>query len=203
MIGPTVPCVSSHGSNPGDHVNRKQPVRSALVTSLEIRPSRFGAPVAQRMVAAAQQDLTQRYGSQDSSQVESIQFDPPEGIFLVAWLDGQPVGCAGWRTIAHFAEGPEGGSPEDGSAEGDPAEGVAELKRMYVHPDARNTGVATALLRELENSARASGMRRMILETGTKQPEAIALYSKRGYERIPNYGHYKDAPDCVSFGRDL
>ena len=101
------------------------------------------------------------------------------------------MGCGGWRTISHFAE--ESGVAED----------VAEIKRMFVSAEARKSGVATALLAALEASARNAGMRRMILETGTAQPEAIALYIKSGYERIPNYGHYKDYPDCVSFGRDL
>ncbi|MCL6557161.1 MAG: GNAT family N-acetyltransferase [Burkholderiales bacterium] len=152
---------------------------------------RFGAPVAQKMVAEAQAEITQRYGSEDENPVESVQFDPPEGVFLVAWIDGQPVGCGGWRTISHFSE--DGGLAED----------VAEIKRMYVAPSARNSGVATALLTALEESARESGMRRVVLETGLAQPEAIAFYTKMGYERVPNYGYYKDSPDCVSFGRDL
>ena len=145
---------------------------------MEIRPTRFGAPIAQRLVAAAQEELTQRYGSGDANPIESVQFDPPEGIFLVAWLDGQPVACGGWRTISHFAE------------DAISAEDVAEIKRMYVSPAARNAGVATALLTALEASARERGMRRMILETGMAQPEAIALYTKHGYEKIQNYGYY-------------
>lgn len=161
------------------------------MSNIEIRPSRFGAPVAQKLVAEAQEELTQRYGSGDENPIESVQFDPPEGAFLIAWLDGEPVGCGGWRTISHFDE--DSGLAED----------VAEIKRMYVVPKARNSGVATALLRALEDSARESGMRRVVLETGLAQPEAIAFYTKMGYQRIPNYGYYKDYPDCVSFGRDL
>lgn len=158
------------------------------MTDVEIRPVRFGAPIAQQMVALAQEDITQRYGSADANPIEPVQFDPPEGIFLVAWHDGQPIGCAGWRIV---------GEP------GDVMEDVAEIKRMYVVPSARNTGVASALLKALEDTARENGVRRMILETGLAQPEAMALYTKRGYEKIPNYGYYKDEPDCVSFGRDL
>jgi GNAT superfamily N-acetyltransferase len=166
-------------------------VPSVIVHNVEIRPSRFGAPAAQKMVAAAQDELTQRYGSGDGNPIESVQFDLPEGSFLIAWIDGEPVGCAGWRTISHFSE--ESGLAED----------VAEMKRMFVFPHVRNAGVATALLAALEASAREHGKRRMILETGLAQPEAIAFYAKMGYQRIPNYGHYKDEPDCVSFGRDL
>jgi GNAT superfamily N-acetyltransferase len=143
------------------------------------------------LVAAAQEELTQRYGSGDENPIESVQFDPPEGMFLVAWLDGVPVGCAGWRTLSHFHDGEPVG------------EDVAEIKRMFVSAKARNSGVATSLLAALEGSARESGMKRMILETGMAQPEAMALYEKHGYARIPNYGYYKDSADCVSYGRDL
>ncbi len=178
------------------------PVRSTVVTEIEIRPTRYGAPAAQKMITAALDELTQRYGSGDENPIEAVQFDPPEGIFLIAWIDGQPVGCGAWRTISHFVEPAEPGVV-GGSDGGAIAEDVAEIKRMYVSPHARNSGVGTALLEALEASARDSGMRRMILETGLRQPEAIALYEKLGYRRIPNYGYYKDEADCLSFGRDL
>jgi GNAT superfamily N-acetyltransferase len=167
------------------------PVLSVVVSDLEIRPSRYGAPVAQRLVAAAQAELTERYGSADENPIESIQFDPPEGAFLVAWRAGEAVACAGWRTLSHFAE--SSGVAED----------VAEVKRMYTMPGMRGSGVASALLSALEDSARAHGMHRMVLETGLRQPEAIRFYERSGYERIPNYGYYRDESDCVSFGRDL
>jgi GNAT superfamily N-acetyltransferase len=166
-------------------------VRSALVSDFEIRPSRFGAPTAQALIAAAQAELTERYGSEDENPIESIQFDPPEGAFLVAWREGAPAACAGWRTISHFRE--DSDLPED----------VAEVKRMYVTPSARGSGIASVLLAALEESAREHGMHRMILETGQRQPEALRFYVKSGYAQIPNYGYYKDEPDCVSFGRDL
>ena len=161
------------------------------MSDLDIRPSRFGAPSAQTLINAAQAELTQRYGSADENPIESIQFDPPEGAFLVVWQAGAPVACAGWRTVSHFRE------------DADIAEDVAEIKRMYVTPQVRGSGVAAALIAALEESARASGMRRMILETGRRQPEALRFYAKAGYRQIPNYGYYKDEPDCVSFGRDL
>ena len=138
-------------------------------------------------------ELAARYGSPDDTPLEAVQFDPPEGCFLVAFLDGQPVACGGWRTLSHFAEGDEVPVPED----------VAEIKRMYAVPEVRGTGIAAELLAALEDSARASGMHRVVLETGERQPEAIKLYTKQGYTRIANYGHYRDEPDCVSFGRDL
>jgi GNAT superfamily N-acetyltransferase len=150
---------------------------------------RFGAPASQALVAAAQADMVARYGSGDNP-VEAVQFDPPEGAFLIAWLAGEPVACGGWRTLSHFFDA---GMPED----------VAEMKRMYAVPAVRGRGVARALLLALEDSARQHGMRRMVLESATRSPEAIRFYEKNGYERITNYGYYKDEPDCVSLGRDL
>jgi ribosomal protein S18 acetylase RimI-like enzyme len=63
--------------------------------------------------------------------------------------------------------------------------------------------VASAVLRAIEDSAREAGRKWVVLETGDRQPEAIALYRKLGYERVPNFGFYKDYPDCLSFGRVL
>ncbi|QGN50276.1 GNAT family N-acetyltransferase [Micromonospora sp. WMMD558] len=153
--------------------------------NLEIHAARFDAPESQALIRAALADLGQRYGgSGDETPVDAAEFEPPAGTFLVALLDGRPVGCGGWRS--HGAEGD-----------------VAELKRMYVAPEARGRGVARAVLAAVERSAREQGRKRIVLECGDKQPEAIALYSSAGYERIPNFGFYKDAPGCISFSRTL
>ena len=95
-----------------------------------------------------------------------------------------PAGCCGWRTFA-----------ED--------ESTAELNRLYVAPGFRGLGVAKALVTAVEESARAAGRQRIWLETGTAQPEAIALYEKIGYALIPDFGHYKGYPSVRSFGRIL
>jgi GNAT superfamily N-acetyltransferase len=165
------------------------------VSDLEIKQTRFGAPAARTLVAAAQADLAARYGDTDQNPVEAIEFDPPEGAFFVAYLGGEPVACGGWRTLSHFTVAQTAGT--------EIAEDVAEIKRMYAMPTVRGTGVGAAVIAALEESARTHGMRRMVLETGQRQPEAISFYRKWGYERIVNYGFYKDEPDCLSFGRDL
>jgi GNAT superfamily N-acetyltransferase len=160
---------------------------------IQIKPMRYGAPVSQHLVSAIMAELTDRYGGDgegDETPLEAVEFDPPEGLFLVAWLDGEPVGCGGWRTLSHFSD-PD--IPED----------VAEIKRMYTSPTARKRGVAATVLSALEESAREVGMKRVVLETGTPQPEAIGLYERAGYTRIPNYGYYRDSPLCVCYGRDL
>jgi GNAT superfamily N-acetyltransferase len=146
---------------------------------------RYGAPVAQRLVADAMADLAVRYGANgDDTPVNPAEFDPPDGAFMVAYLDGRPVGCGGWRSHRGADE-------------------VAEVKRMYTVPEARGRGIARAVLGAVEESARRSGRKRVILETGQRQPEAIALYEASGYERIPPFGYYRYEPEVVSLGRDL
>ena len=98
--------------------------------------------------------------------------------------NGVPVACGGWRSHG-----------DDGV--------TAEVKRMYVAPEARRRGIARRVLAALEDSARAAGRRRIILETGDRQPEAVKLYETAGYERIENFGFYRDSPNCISFGRSL
>ncbi len=77
--------------------------------------------------------------------------------------------------------------------------GVMEVKRMFVAPDGRQKGIASLVLAELENWAYGLGCSKCILETGVRQPEAIALYKKNGYVLIPNYGQYKGVSDSLCF----
>jgi GNAT superfamily N-acetyltransferase len=103
-------------------------------------------------------------------------------LFLVAWVDDRAVGCGGVR--AH---------------DGD----IGELKRMYVQPAYRRTGVGRAVLAALEARARALGYARLRLETGVRQPEAIALYRAAGYEPIEAYGLYRDEPMSRCFEKRI
>jgi ribosomal protein S18 acetylase RimI-like enzyme len=151
------------------------------VSEIEIRPARFADPEVQRLVADLQADLAGRYGTGDETPVAADDFEPPNGQFLVAVQDGVLVGSVGWRVHG----------------------GAAELKRLYTDPTVRRQGLARSLLAAAEASARAHGYARMILETGLRQPEAIALYQACGYRRIDDFGHYRDSPDVRSFGRDL
>jgi putative acetyltransferase len=80
---------------------------------------------------------------------------------------------------------------------------TVEIKRMFVHEDARRKGVAKLILGELERWALEEGFNRAILETGIKQPEAIALYKRIGYEQIDNYEPYVGSEDSVCMGKDL
>jgi putative acetyltransferase len=83
------------------------------------------------------------------------------------------------------------------------ADGTAELKRMFVHPDARGRGLADGLLRAAEAEAVRAGIVTLRLETGPLQHAAIALYESRGYARIPNFGEYVGDPHSVCYAKTL
>lgn len=78
-----------------------------------------------------------------------------------------------------------------------------EIKRMYVLPAHRNKGIAAAVLLQLEQWAKEEGYSAAVLETGKKQPEAIRLYEKCGYSRIPNYGQYAGVENSVCMKKEL
>jgi GNAT superfamily N-acetyltransferase len=74
---------------------------------------------------------------------------------------------------------------------------------MYVLPEERNRGVASQILHELEIWARELSFRKCVLETGKKQPEAIALYMRNSYIRVANYGQYAGVQNSVCFEKNL
>jgi GNAT superfamily N-acetyltransferase len=150
--------------------------------SVEILTVPYDHPDAVALIAEVQQEYVVRYGEPDMTPVDPAEFAPPAGLFLVGYLDGAPVVCGGWRVYGTDA---------------------AELKRMYVTPSARGRGLARLMLAELERTAVAAGRATLILETGTKQPEAIALYTSAGYTEVPRFGHYADAPDSVHLGKAI
>lgn len=78
-----------------------------------------------------------------------------------------------------------------------------ELKRMFTRPDKRGIGIATQILAELEIWAKELNYKSCVLETGKRQPEAIALYLKNGYQRIPNYGQYVEIENSLCFVKKL
>jgi putative acetyltransferase len=112
------------------------------------------------------------------------QFNKPVGLggVVLSYLDGEAVGCGAFKRYE---------------------EGVAEIKRMFVRPEARGKRIAASILKELEKWAAESGFREYILETGFKQPEAIALYKREGYEVIPNYGQYAGVENSVCMRKPL
>ncbi|UNO41552.1 GNAT family N-acetyltransferase [Streptomyces sp. MST-110588] len=142
---------------------------------MEIRSVRFDDPDAVTLDAMVQQEYIRRYGGQgDLTPLDPEMFAPPRGAYLIAYEDGRPLASGGWRAQERG---------ELGYADGD-----AEVKRMFVVPQARGRGLARRILAALEADARAAGRTRMVLETGYKQPEAFALYSSCGYRVVEKFG---------------
>jgi GNAT superfamily N-acetyltransferase len=153
-----------------------------LDCTLTIAPVTWDDPDAVRLREAQRTELDARYGT-DDHEPGAVPTAETVGVFLVARdAGGTAVGCGGLRLL-----GP----------------GSGEVKRMYVEPAARGTGVAAALLRALENHARNLGITRLLLETGTGQPDAIRFYQREGYEPIEAYGPYRGEPLSRCFARDL
>jgi GNAT superfamily N-acetyltransferase len=156
---------------------------------LVFRAVGYHDPDAAKLIAEVQQEYVIRYGGHDSTPVDAAEFAPPLGLFVVGYADGKAVVCGGWR--AHDAIEPRF------------TDGDAEVKRMYVVPAARRRGLARLMLAELERTARAAGRRRMILETGSAQPEAIALYESDGYTAITKFGVYRCHESSRCYGKAL
>ena len=156
---------------------------------MDIRRTAFTDPVAQALIAELQQEFVVRYGGPDTTPLEPREFDPPSGAFFLAFEDARPVGMGGWRMRPGVTA--LGGST------------AAEIKRMYVVPSARGRGCARAVLAALESSARDAGADVLVLESGEKQPEALALYAATGYLPVPGFGIYRDSPLARSLGKRL
>lgn len=157
---------------------------------LELRTVGYDHPDVAALVAAVQREYVQRYGDEDATPVDPAEFAPPLGFFTVGYVGSAPVACGGWRA-------------RDGGADPALRDGDAEVKRMFVHAAHRGRGHARAVLAELERTAAAAGRRRAVLETGTRQPEAMALYTSAGYRPMPRFGVYRDSPNSRCYAKIL
>lgn len=160
---------------------------NGAVPEISIRPESYASPTASSLVDALTLELAGRYPGEDpdckGSEPDPEEFELPRGRFVVAWLKGEAIGCGGVC-----------------SADGN---GPAEVRRMYVTPEARGQGISREILAALGKEALALGNERIRLETGINQPEAIGLYESSGYARIPNYGPYIGEARSVSFEKTL
>lgn len=156
---------------------------------MEILTVRADHPDAVKLDALVQQEYVRRYGDPDVTPLKPAMFEPPNGIYLMAYEGDEPLATGGWRTQERNGEGYE--------------DGDAEIKRMFVIDKARGRGLARRILAALEDSARAAGRSRMVLETGIEQPEAIALYRSSGYVPVPKFGHYRFTNESRCFAKSL
>ena len=147
---------------------------------MEIRPVRLGDPEVKPLLDGLTEEYEERYGENtEMTRATEEQFDPPGGLFLVLLDDAVTVAGGGFRR-------------HDDT--------TCEVKRMWTDPGYRRRGLAQVVLSALEEAARDAGYRRLVLETGPRQPEAEALYAGRGYVRIATFGHY---PEARAFSLDL
>jgi GNAT superfamily N-acetyltransferase len=143
---------------------------SVSVSSLTINDELFTSSGAQSMYQAAVDELGRRYGPGDEEwQIDPQEFTPPLGIFLVARLDAHPAGCVAVRSIS------------------EPALHLGEVKRLWVRPDLRRSGLAGELMSRIEGRSREAGYVRLYLETGEAQPEAQALYPKLNWTPVDEF----------------
>jgi putative acetyltransferase len=153
------------------------------VPTVEVRPEPLESPVAQRLIADLNAELSRDYPpEQRFHSLAPEEVAEGAGAFVVAWVDADPVGCGAVRLL----------SPDR-----------AELKRMYVAPSHRGRGLARPILNTLEDRAAALGARTVVLETGIYQPAAIALYESSGYARIPCFGGYAASATSVCYEKAL
>ena len=131
----------------------------------------------QKLVKALDADLKIRDGEDNFFYAQFNKITAIKHV-IVASDDNLPVGCG---AIKQYADD------------------TMEVKRMYVLPEKRGHGIAGLMLGELEVWAKELNYVRCILETGQKQPEAIALYKKEGYQIIPNYGQYEGIANSICF----
>lgn len=135
----------------------------------------------QNLVRELDKDLAIRDGDEHAYYAQFNKIDTIKHV-VVASDNDEPVGCGAIKSFD---------------------ENSMEVKRMFVPEDERSKGIATIVLKELELWAAELGFTKCVLETGLKQPEAIRLYEKNGYTKIPNYGQYIGMENSVCFEKRI
>lgn len=137
--------------------------------ALSLGPEAYGSSGPRWLVARAEAELAARYGNLDDGErgLTAAMFEPPAGVFLVARTKTgrrrRPVGGVGLRTVAA---------------------GTGEVRRLWVDPAWRGRGIGRDLMAGLEDAASGLGLTQLRLGTGDRQPEAVALYERLGWERL-------------------
>ena len=158
--------------------------RGMAAEPVTIQPEPFDSEDARRLIAALDAGLAERYPPDQrfGPNFKSEHAGDGRGTFLVARTGGEPVACGALRV--HDAA-------------------TAEVKRMYVDAARRGRGLGRAVLHALELHARGLGVRRLVLETGVHQREAIALYRGAGFTEVECWGEYAASPSSLCFEKAL
>jgi len=152
--------------------------------TLAVSAEPIGSRDARALLAALDAHLSERYppAQRFGPNLRVEQTEPGRGVFLVARVEGRPVGCGAIRLL--------GG-------------GDAEVKRMWVDPAVRGQGVAKAVLTRLQDEALELGATRLVLETGIYQAEAIGLYRGSGFESVECWGEYAASPTSLCMAKPI
>jgi len=135
----------------------------------------------QKLVALLDKDLAIRDGDEHAFYAQFNKIDSIRHV-IICYVDDKAAGVGGFKQYEP---------------------GKAEIKRMFVLPEYRGKGIAFEILEQLGNWAAQSGFSECILETGKKQPEAIALYQKSGYKIIENYGQYENVENSLCMSKSI
>ena len=151
---------------------------------VSIRRASLQCPAAERLINALNDELSDEYPEPGATHfsLDAHEVEEGHGAFLIAYCDGDPIGCGAVRLLDHY---------------------TAEIKRMYVVPEARGKGVGARILAALEMECRRLGAYRLQLETGERQGQAVALYARAGFVRIPPFGEYINSPLSVCMEKKL
>lgn len=133
------------------------------------------------LVDLLDEDLNGRYGTLQTGYNKYNSLDSIKNV-VVAYINNEPVGCGSFKEFD---------------------DATIEIKRMFVKPGHRGTGLANHILHELEKWGMELGYKFSILETGIKQVEAIRFYQKNGYLQIENFGQYAGNTNSVCFNKCL
>ncbi|MEV4208125.1 GNAT family N-acetyltransferase [Nocardia salmonicida] len=132
-------------------------------------PNRLDHPDSSQLMAEYAKERRAMVGFDDPPNLDRPeQYEPHQGLFIVAYAEGEPVACGGLRTSSL-------------------TERTAEIRKMFVVPNHRKRGVARLVLCDLEKFAFEHGVARIILETGSYNQAAMRLYASAGYTPIPPY----------------
>lgn len=150
--------------------------------TLSIRPESPRQPDVLALLDASTAHSRALYPPEHIHQVDVSALEQPDIRFLVARVDGAAAGCAGVKLFG---------------------DGTGELKRMFVTDAARGTGAAASLLAAVEATARAEGVRLMLLETGPLNHAAMRLYARAGYSVRGPFAAYEESPGSVFMEKPL
>jgi GNAT superfamily N-acetyltransferase len=150
---------------------------------IEVRNENPNSQIAIELIQELSTELGTIYGDDGSGAFTPKDVTVARSAFVIAWLDGEAVGCGALRPM------------KDANA--------GEIKRMYVRKDARGRGISRQILAKLEALAHEYDYERVILETGTLQAEAVNLYATSGYTQMVCYAEYVDNPYSICYEKRL